>query len=113
MEDKFLEKQEEILSPHVFAVSATMVGVCLTVIGIISIISIYHKAATIADDLTAVNALVFLLACAASYLSMRAKERQRRYSLERAADYLFLTGLFMVAFICVFIVVTIGQMGGK
>ena len=35
--DVFLEKQEENISIHVFSVSAAMVGVCLSVLGLFTI----------------------------------------------------------------------------
>ncbi|MEI8011649.1 MAG: hypothetical protein WCI27_04105 [Candidatus Omnitrophota bacterium] len=113
MEDDFLRQKEDAIAPHIFSVSAAMVGVCLTVIGIINLISTYKKNITLADDLTAVNALVFLCSCATSYFSMRVKDGRRRYILERVSDIVFLTGLGMVAFICIFIVLTIGRSAGK
>lgn len=112
MEDRFLEKQEDVISPHIFSVSATMIGVCLTVIGIINVISTYKKIITIADDLTAFSALIFLCSCTTSYFAMRKKVKKHRYLLERISDSVFLIGLSLVAFICIFIVMTLGTTVG-
>jgi len=47
---------EEDISIHIFTVSAAMVGVCLTVIGLIRVVITFGKADTVADDLLAVDA---------------------------------------------------------
>jgi len=47
---------EEDVSIHIFTVSSAMVGVCLTVIGLIRVVITFGKADTTADDLLAVDA---------------------------------------------------------
>jgi len=47
---------EEDVSIHIFTVSAAMVGVCLTVIGLIRVVITFGKADTVADDLLAADA---------------------------------------------------------
>ena len=42
---------EEDISIHIFTVSSAMVGVCLTVIGLIRVVITFGKADTVADDL--------------------------------------------------------------
>ena len=54
---------EEDICIHIFTVSAALVGVCLTVIGIIRIVISIHKINTLADDLLAIDAFLFLCAC--------------------------------------------------
>jgi len=47
---------EEDISIHIFTVSSAMVGVCLTVIGLIRVVITFGKADTVADDLLAADA---------------------------------------------------------
>ena len=44
---------------HIFTVSSAMVGVCLTVIGLIRVVITLGRADTLADDLLAGDALLF------------------------------------------------------
>ncbi len=103
-QESFQEKQEENISIHIFTVSAGMVGVCLTVIGILNIISTSRKIETWGDEITGIDAIFFLIACMVSYIAMKTSKRKRRYNLERIADVLFLIGLFLMAVVCLVIV---------
>jgi len=58
---------EENMCVHIFSASSTLVGVCLTVIGIIRLIINQKGLNTLADDFLVVDALVFLGACLLSY----------------------------------------------
>jgi hypothetical protein len=98
---------EEDICIHIFTVSASMVGVCLTVIGIIHLIINTQNINTLADDLLALDAFVFLCACLLSYWALRTRSKRRMYKVERFADTLFLVGLFMMAVICALIVYAI------
>jgi len=99
-QEDFIEKQESNISIHIFSVSATMVGVCLTVIGILNFIS---NKKTIVDEITAVDALIFLISCVLSYLAIRTKDNKRRFLLEKRVDVIFLSGILLMVFICVLI----------
>lgn len=77
-----------------------MVGVCLTVIGLIRVVITLRKADTLADDLLAADAVLFLLATLFSYWALRRRSYRRRPLLEHTADVLFV--LLMVA-ICGYI----------
>jgi len=103
-EESFIEKQEENISPHVFSVSAAMVGVCLTVISLINISIAIKKIDTIGDDLTAFDAVIFILSCYLSYVAMRTNNRKLRLLLEKWAGRIFLLGLFMMVLVCLFVV---------
>jgi threonine/homoserine/homoserine lactone efflux protein len=91
------------LSEHIFSVSAGMVGVCITVIGLFRLVSRSAHVDSIADNLLAVDALVFLGSCFLAYLALRARTRRRVKQFEGAADYLFLAGLTMVSVVGVLI----------
>ena len=94
---------EEDISIHIFTVSAAMVGVCLTVIGLIRIVVTMRKVNTLADDLLAADALIFLLACLSSYWALRTRGSQRMHRLERIADTSFVIGLLLMVVVCGFI----------
>jgi Ca2+/H+ antiporter len=88
------------LCGHIFAVSAGLVGVCLTVIGLIRIVQELQDFNSIAGELLAGDALVFLVACTLAYLTLRSQEGTRRRSLERGADACFLIGLAVMVAVC-------------
>ena len=102
--ESFIEKQEDHLSPHIFSVSAGLVGVCLTVLSLVNVSSAIRKINTIGDDLTATNAVIFIFSCFLSYIAMKTKDKKRRLALEKAADRVFLLGLALMVAVCVFVV---------
>ena len=51
---------EEDICIHIFTVSSAMVGVCLTVIGLIRVVITLGRADTLADDFLASDALLCL-----------------------------------------------------
>ena len=112
-EESFIEKQEENISPHIFSVSAGMVGVCLTVISLINVSSAIKKINTVGDDLIALNAVIFILSCYLSYSAMKTSDRKRRLWLEKVADRIFLIGLFLMVVICLFVVYSFSYAGLK
>ena len=102
--ESFIEKQEESISIHIFSVSAAMVGVCLTVIGLLNIISTLKRIETLGDEIVMMDAALFLVSCIISYMALRTKSRKRRYILEKIADVCFLLGLFLMTTACILIV---------
>ena len=93
----------EDLCVHLFTVSAGMVGVCLTVIGLIRVVITVGKVDTLADDLLAVDALLFVLSCFTAYWALRARPKQRMRRLERIADTSFLLAMMLMTIICGYI----------
>jgi hypothetical protein len=91
---------EEDICIHLFTVSATMVGVCLTVIGLIRLVISVQKIDTLADDLLAVDALLFLCACLCAYWALRMRSRRRMHWLERIADGSLIMGLILMVAVC-------------
>jgi len=113
--DSFREEQkvrlEEDICVHIFTVSAAMVGVCLTVIGIIQIVIKSEGLTTLADDFLALDALFFLISCLLSYWAMRRRGLNRMHQTERIADIVFITALVFMVFSCVVIHTTKPQPG--
>jgi hypothetical protein len=87
------------IAEQVFVVSAAMVGVCLTLMGLVGIISSLDSIATLTDELLAAVAMVFLVACLSAYLSLRTASVSMERRWERVADIAFVIG--MVAMVLV------------
>src|SRR5437762_487916 len=100
-------KLEEDICIHIFTVSSAMVGVCLTVIGLIRVVITLGKADTLADDLLASDALLFLTSCLLSYAALRARNLRRMHNIERAADVVFIVAMVVMTAICGFITYSI------
>jgi hypothetical protein len=81
------------LSGHIFSVSAGLVGVCLTVVGLFRLFRRPGEVQSVADNLIALDAIIFLLACLLAYLALRTNDEGRWQRLERYADGLFLLGI--------------------
>lgn len=94
---------EEDISIHIFTVSAGMVGVCLTVIGLVRVVITLGKSNTLADDLLAGDAFLFLLLCLFSYSALRFRSKRRGHYRERIADGIFIVAMVLMAVICGFI----------
>ena len=95
---------EEDISVHIFTVSAAMVGVCLTVIGLIRVVVAIHKIDTLVDDLLGVDAVLFLASCLLSYWALRTRRSRRMLRMERAADTIFILALILMVAVCLFVV---------
>ncbi len=94
---------EENICIHIFTVSSAMVGVCLTVIGLVRVVITLGKADTIADDLLAGDALLFLISCFLSYAALRSRGTGRMHRIERAADAVFIVAMVVMVAICAFL----------
>ena len=98
---------EQDISIHIFTVSSAMVGVCLTVIGLIRVVITLGRADTLADDLLAGDALLFLISCLLSYWALRSRSLRRMHRLERIADGIFILAMIGMVIICALITYTI------
>ena len=84
-----------------------MVGVCLTVIGLIRVVITLGTADTLADDCLAMNALLFLISCLLSYWALRSRGWRRMHRLERLADGIFIFAMIGMVVVCTLITYTI------
>ncbi|MBV9569990.1 MAG: hypothetical protein JO056_01975 [Alphaproteobacteria bacterium] len=83
----------EKLAHHILPNSATMIGVCVTAVGLVKIAE-DRIGPTYVDVYFALLAIVFLGSAILSYLSVRAgTEAQGASTLEKLADGLFMAGL--------------------
>ncbi len=95
--------REENICIHIFTVSSAMVGVCLTVIGLIRVVITLGRADNLADDFLAADALLFLASCLLSYTALRSKAPGRMRRIERMADVIFIAAMIAMVVICGFI----------
>ena len=92
---------------HIFTVSSAMVGVCLTVIGLIRVVITLARADTVADDFLAGDALLFLVSCLLSYWALRSRSVRRMHRLEKIADVIFIVATIGMVIVCGLITYTI------
>jgi uncharacterized membrane protein YqjE len=98
---------EQDISIHIFTVSSAMVGVCMTVIGLIRVVITLGRADTLADDLLAGDALLFLVSCLLSYWALRSRSLRRMHRLEKIADGIFILAMIGMVIVCALITYTI------
>ena len=88
--------QKSEISYHILPVSATMVGVCMTVISLMQLAP-KNRLALFADELLAVDGLLFLISTIMSYWTIRPSPSSR--AIELWADRLFLVGMILMVVI--------------
>jgi len=98
---------EQDICIHIFTVSSAMVGVCLTVIGLIRVVITLGRADTLADDLLAGDALLFLISCLLSYWALGSRSLRRMHRLEKIADGIFIIAMIGMVIICALITYSI------
>jgi hypothetical protein len=102
---------EQDICIHIFTVSSAMVGVCLTVIGLIRVVITFGTADTLADDFLAVDALLFLISCLLSYWALRSRGLRRMHRIEKIADAIFIIAMIGMVVVCALITYTISVPG--
>ena len=84
------------LADHILPASATMVGVCMTVISVAQLIP-KHGISRHADEILAIDGLLFLSSAILSYFSIRHPKSAERF--ERLADVVFLLALAIMVIV--------------
>ena len=101
------QRLERDICIHIFTVSSAMVGVCLTVIGLIRVVITLGSADTLADDFLAINALLFLISCLLSYWALRSRGWRRMHLLEQLADGIFIFAMIGMVVVCTLMAYTL------
>lgn len=92
----------ERLSGHILPASGTMIGICVTLIGLVKVVETRTSYSHV-DEYAALTTLLFLGSAVASYISIRGSGNARASrKLETAADQCFLAGLFGIVLIAIF-----------
>ena len=94
------EHPEPELTLHIFTVSAAMVGVCLTGIGLFRVFASDSAGTTIGDDLLAIDSTLFAVVCFLAFRSLRTRSPRSRRVLRLVADWLFLAALSIMVAVC-------------
>ena len=99
--------QERDIAVHIFSASSVLLGLCLTIISVVRGGSRGDRLNTIVDDILAVDALIFLVACFLSYAGMRSKHLRPMHKVESVADGAFLLGLTGLGLACALLAWTV------
>ncbi|MDQ1117845.1 hypothetical protein EA658_12910 [Pseudoxanthomonas winnipegensis] len=94
MYDPARSKLDEKICALICPISAAMVGVCLTGVGLLHVAAAVNQKATLADDLLAWDAVIFLIATLVSYFGLRTGTRNHR--LEQVADVAFIVAMVVL-----------------
>lgn len=87
----------------IFSVSAGMMGVCLTGIGLLQVVSSVKRVTTICDELLACDAGIFLICGLLIFMSFRLAREDLKRRFRKVADVMFFSGLLLMAVICVLV----------
>lgn len=93
---------QDQLSHHILPSASTMLGVCLTGIGLVKVAEARLGPSHV-DEYLALNSVCFLISCVCSYSSIRRNNGapNGRNRLERIADVFFIIGLVVMTIISV------------
>ena len=84
---------KERLSNHILPNASTMIGVCVTAVGLVKVAEA-HIGPSSVDNYCATAGVIFLLSAFCSYIALRSPEGSRAAMvLERIADVSFMLGL--------------------
>jgi hypothetical protein len=92
------------LSAHILPASATMIGVCMTVLTL-GHLGPRVDLRVVVDKLLAGDAILFLLSAFLSFLAMRS--RQENSPHETRAEWVFVVGLGLLTLVAVFVALAI------
>lgn len=87
------------LASHILPVSGTMIGVCVTLVGLVKVAEL-RSGNTHVDEYAALAAISFLASALTSYLSIRYTQKTKlSYRLEQLADVIFITALIAITLV--------------
>ncbi|MBW6526607.1 hypothetical protein KZ813_07130 [Sphingomonas sp. RHCKR7] len=81
-------------------IASAMVGVCLTGIGLLHLGIASGRRAGVADDLLAIDSLLFLVATLTSYVALRGASHRRLHLMEQLADACFILAMLLLTAAC-------------
>lgn len=97
------EQREHEFTLHLFSISAAMVGVCLTAIGILRLVVAQTQVQTLGDEFLAADAVLFVMCCFISFWSFKTRQPKFRQRLRMLVDALFMVALVLMVVICAII----------
>ena len=97
------EQREHEFTLHVFGISAGMVGVCLTAIGILRLVAVQAQVESVGDEFLAADAVLFVTCCFISFWSFKTRQPKLRQRLRFLVDALFMIALVLMVVVCAII----------
>ena len=88
------------LARHILPTSSTMVGVCLTAVGLVKIIE-QRIGPSHVDEYFSLNSLIFLVSSVTAYLSLRTRKASRVQRYETVADTTFIIGMITLVVVTI------------
>ena len=85
---------------NIISVSAGMLGVCLTAVGLIGVIKATAEIETLCDEVLAVTSFVYLGVAIIAFIALRTPLRKRAIGVTLVVDILFCVGLILTAVAC-------------
>lgn len=87
--------------------SGNMAGLCITGVTLFYTVGSASRAATIADELLAICAVIFLLCAYVIFFALRTKNIRLTSLLEKIADILFIIGMTLMVTVGVVMAYTV------
>ena len=88
---------------HIYTISAAMIGVCLTGVGLLRVVISLKRTNTLADDLLCLDAVLFLFATIRPIGPSAGAGCGSWSAWNSLADITFVAGMVLMAGICIFI----------
>ncbi|MCX2495498.1 hypothetical protein OQX63_18545 [Pedobacter sp. PF22-3] len=80
-------------SPHILSTSANLLGICFIVLTSLKKLALTDG--SLIDEFAVAAVMFFMTSCILSFISMR-RQRMTSLRLEKAADFIFLSGLLVL-----------------
>lgn len=99
-------RNERILE-RLLSAATSMTGICVGLLGAVNAFSRSQKIETVADDVLALNALMFLVCCYLIVWGLRTRSRHTTARLLTSTEYLFLAAMTLLVLTGFFVVYSI------
>ena len=99
-------RHERILE-RLLTAATSMTGICVGLLGAVNAFSRSRNTETVADDVLALNALMFLVCCYLVVWGLRTGSRRRTARLLAAVETLFLAAMTLLVLIGFFVVYSV------
>ncbi len=99
-------RHERILE-RLLSAATSMTGICVGLLGAVNAFSRSQNIETFADDVLAMNALLFLVCCYLIVWGLRANSRHLTARLLRIVEYIFLGAMSLLVLIGFFVVYSV------
>ncbi len=92
--------QRNPIARHILPTAATMVGVCLTAVGLVKIIE-QQSGISHVDEFFSLDSILFLISAMCSYISLRSVNGHISLRYETIADRFFMVALLILVILTV------------